>query len=312
MKFKKRYLLLFALILLFGFSAYHYNGGVEVEELYPSFKTPESKLIAIEGMPLHYRVTGSGPHLILLHGVASSLHTWEGWQEILSDSFTVVSIDLPSFGLTGPHPENDYSVAMYMRVLDQLMQHLKIEKTFIAGNSFGGFLAWNYALHKPERVEKIALLDAGGIRSNRSDITDLGFKLSIWPLTKNITHYITPRFIIKKSVKNVYGDQSKVSPELIDRYVAMLMRKGNRQGFSEVLGKTILDGIDKKEQIKKVAVPTLIMWGDQDRILKLEDGKIFNQLITGSELIVYKGVGHVPMEEIPEQSAKDLRAFLEK
>ena len=102
------------------------SNGIPVQQLYPTYKTPESDILEVEGMPLHYRVTGSGPDLLLVHGVTSSLHTWNGWHQALSKDFRVISFCVPSFGLTGPHPKNDYSLAMYMRVIDTLLNHLKV------------------------------------------------------------------------------------------------------------------------------------------------------------------------------------------
>lgn len=286
-----------------------FSRGVSVEKLYDKYKTPESDILEFEGMPLHFRVTGSGPNLLLVHGVTSSLHTWSGWHEQLSKSFRVISFDVPSFGLTGPHPKDDYSLEMYMRAIDNLLNHLNVEQTYMAGNSFGGYLTWNYALHNPKRLLKIALLDAAGIDSKRESIKDFGFKLFLNPITKVVAHRFTPRPVLKQSLHNAYGDRSKVTDELISTYYHMLLRNGNRRGFSDVLGKTILHGKDNHPRIKKVQHPTLIMWGDKDRIIPVKDAAVFEQLIDGSKLIVYKGIGHIPMEEIPEQSSSDVQQF---
>lgn len=286
------------------------SGGIKVEELYPHYKTAQSNIFDIEGMPLHYRKTGKGPVLLLLHGVGSSLHTWEGWHRELEQDFTVLSIDLPSFGLTGPNPKNDYSVSMYMRVIDALLDELQIDKIFMAGNSFGGFLTWSYALHNPTRVHKMILLDAAGLGTHRADLRDFGFKLISHPLLKKITHLITPKKLIKQSVYNAYGDRSKITATLVDRYYYLLLRKGNREGFSEVLSKTILNEADYIPDLKTIQTPTYIVWGDRDRIISVKDAQRFMEVLPNAKLKIYKGVGHVPMEEIPEQSALDAKAFL--
>ena len=284
--------------------------GIKVEQLYPYYQTPQSKVFDIEGMPLHYRKTGKGPVLLLLHGVGSSLHTWEGWHQEMEQDFTVLSIDLPSFGLTGPHPKNDYSVAMYMRVIDTLLDELKIDKTFIGGNSFGGFLAWSYAVHSPNRVRKLLLLDAAGFGTHRKDLRDFGFKLISHPILKKITHLVTPKKLIKQSVYNAYGDRSKITEKLVDRYYHLLLRKGNREGFSEVLSKTILNEADYIPILKTMQTPTYVIWGDRDRIISVKDAHRFMEVLPNAQLKIYAGVGHVPMEEIPKQSALDAKTFL--
>ncbi|MCP4441659.1 MAG: alpha/beta hydrolase [Aureispira sp.] len=284
--------------------------GIAVDKLYPHYKTSSSQIFNIEGMPLHYRKTGKGPVLLLMHGVGSSLHTWDGWHQELSDDFTVLSIDLPSFGLTGPHPQNDYSVPMYMRVIDALLDHLKIDNAFVGGNSFGGFITWSYAVHNPKRVNKILLLDAAGFGTHRSDLKDFGFKLISHPILKRVTHLITPKKLIKQSVYNAYGDRTKIDDKLVDRYYHLLLRKGNREGFSDVLSKTILNEADYTPVLKSIQTPTYIIWGDRDRIISVKDAERFHAILPNSAIQIYKGVGHVPMEEIPKQSAQDARAFL--
>lgn len=287
-----------------------YHPGLAAKQLYPLYQTNESNIVDIEGMPLHYRVTGKGPALLLIHGVMSSVHTWNGWHDQLSKNFQVISFDVPSFGLTGPHPKRDYSIEMYLRVIDKLLDYLGIEQCYMAGNSFGGFITWHYALYRPERLHKIILLDAAGIGSNPQDIELVTFKLFITPILKYFAHRFTPKFVLQQSLRRVYGDASKITSAVEQTYWHLLLRKGNREGFSTVLGKTILNGQDNTPRIKQITVPTLIMWGDQDHLIPVRDATAFQELIPNSKLIVYKGVGHIPMEEIPVRSAKDAQFFL--
>jgi len=191
-----------------------------------------------------------------------------------------------------------------------LLDHLGIEQCYMAGNSFGGFITWHYALHKPKRLHKIILLDAAGIGANPQDIQLLTFKLFITPFVKYFAHRFTPKFVLKDSLKVVYGNPSKITPAIEQTYWHLLLRKGNREGFTEVLGKTILNGKNHQSQIEKITVPTLIMWGDQDHLIPVKDASTFHRLIAGSQMIIYKGIGHIPMEEISERSAMDAQAFL--
>jgi len=296
------------IMLLTVFIAFNYNSGTPVNELKEKYTYPESRFFEHEGMQVHYRVTGKGPALVLIHGVASSLHTWEGWHDELSDDFTVVSFDVPGFGLTGPNPSNDYSVKMNMELLDALLNKLDVDTCYMAGNSYGGYLTWNYALHDPERVKKIILIDAAGYNANR-EINNPGFKLAINPLTKSISHRITPYFIVKKSVEDVYGNKSLVTDETVQRYYDLMLRKGNREAFSEILI-NLHSGKVNPDLIGNIKQPTFIMWGSDDRIIDSEDAFSFRNAIKNSRIIVYPDVGHIPMEEMPGISAADAKKFL--
>ncbi len=287
-----------------------FHKGMDTDKLYAYYQTPESAVLDVEGMPLHYRVTGDGPPLLLMHGVTSSLHTWSGWHKELSNHFRVISFDVPSFGMTGPHPANDYSLAMYMRTIDTLLAHLQVGNVMVAGNSFGGYLTWNYALHQPRKVQKIILINAAGISAHAKDLKSASFKLFLNPLTKKIAHLITPRNVLRQNLMAVYGDKTKVTEELIDLYHHLLLNKGNREGFSEVLGKTILHGGDNHPKIRQVQQPAFVMWGDKDKLIRPKDAHAFGELLPKSQVKIYKGVGHVPMEEIPEITAADALEFL--
>ena len=307
MKYFKKGLLFFLEILI-AFVFFNYNSGTLVDQLTEKYTYKESKFLEYDDMQIHYRKTGKGPVLVLLHGVASSLHTWEGWHRELSNDFTVVSLDVPGFGLTGLNPNNDYSVKMYMSMLDALLDELHIDTCFMAGNSFGGYLTWNYALHNVSRVKKIVLLNASGFNANRK-IENPGFKLAMNPLTKKISHRITPYFLVKKSVEDVYGDKSKLTEETVDRYYDLLLRKGNREAFSEILN-NLHSGEVKPDLMSGIAQPTLIIWGSHDRIIDPNDAVKFQEAIKDSKLIMYPEAGHIPMEEIPVQTASDLKDFL--
>ncbi|UCH10746.1 MAG: alpha/beta fold hydrolase, partial [Fidelibacterota bacterium] len=113
-------------------------------------------------MEVHIRDQGTGPAVVLLHGMFSSLHTWDGWVEALQDSFRMIRLDLPGFGLTGPRPDADYSLSEYVGFMDALLDELGVERAILVGNSLGGGIAWEYSLAHPSRVEGLILIDAVG------------------------------------------------------------------------------------------------------------------------------------------------------
>ena len=285
--------------------ASQFQPDIEVAELQAKYTNAASKFLMVNGMRVHYRDEGAGPTLVLLHGTASSLHTWDGWTKELSANFRIVRMDLRGFGLTGPNAAHDYSMPQYVALLAALADSLSLTNFHLAGNSLGGEIAWHFALAYPERVQRMILLDAAGYPRKNMPFT---FKLARNPLTTAFTRWITPRRLVKQSVLDVYGDDSKVTEALVQRYYDLTCRTGNRAAF---IARAHAFHEVEFERIKQVKTPTLIQWGADDLWIPVEEARRFDADFRNSELIVYKGVGHVPMEEIPERTAHDAKSFLE-
>ena len=150
-----------------------------LSELTNHYTTDESRFIAVDGLRIHYRDEGSGPVLVLLHGVASSLHTWDGWVAEMKDQYRIIRLDLPAHGLTGPDPGVERYDTQYMvEKLDRFLDKLGIERLSLAGNSLGGFISWNYALQRPQRVDKLILIDSAGYPQEMPFIMDF----ASWPV----------------------------------------------------------------------------------------------------------------------------------
>ena len=303
---KYRFLIVFSLIFIVLFGS-QYTSDMTLEELKDRYTNDQSQFIEIMGMPVHFRKEGSGPALVLIHGTASSLHTWDDWTEDLKDHFEVIRMDIPAFGLTGPHPESDYSMDTYVQFLHQFLQSQSIDSCYIAGNSLGGAIAWNYTIKHPNEVKKLILLDASGAPKNTPP--PLIFRLANLPVLSHALKYITPRSIIEKNLKDVYFNDDKVTDELIDRYYHLARRTGNRQAF---IDRARLKFELPTEQLKEISCPTLIQWGADDQWIPVADVEFFINQIESSQSIIYPDAGHVPMEEIPAQSANDAKHFLMK
>ncbi len=292
----------FCLLLYIG-----YTPDTDLSDLKKLYGNGSSKFLEIDGIRIHYRVEGNGPNLVLLHGTAASLHTWDGWVENLKDDFRIIRIDLPAYGLTGPHPASDYSMEEYTRVINDFLQTIEVDSFYLAGNSFGGNISWNFTLSYPEKVKKLILIDASGVPINGN--SPMIIKLARNPVIAPLLRVFTPRFVIKNNIKQVYYDDDKITDQLIDRYYALARRPGNRNAFIE-RSKTDYD-IDISE-LSRINCPTLVMWGQHDAWIPVADAAIFNKKITDSELIIFDNAGHVPMEEIPEESSSAAKEFLLK
>jgi len=302
-------ILLFLLVVIASYLTLNYTLDIPAEEIRAEYAYPESQFIPIDGMEVHCRVTGSGPEtIVLLHGTSSSVHTWEGWTSMLNPHYRVVSFDLPGFGLTGPFPHTDYSPERYLEFVEKVLAALDVDTFHLAGNSFGGFLAWRFAVEHPERVSKLVLLNSSGYPRGDQP-TPLGFRLAMIEPLRPIFTNITPRSVVSRTVNDVYFDQSKVTDALIERYQALLLREGNRDALMYRIQQV---KHETAEAVKDIKCPTLIIWGDHDRVVTPEDAPKFHRDIPGSELIIYEGMGHVPMEEDPQRTMSDVLPFLKR
>jgi pimeloyl-ACP methyl ester carboxylesterase len=283
-----------------------------VEALVARWAPPPSDFIDVKGQLVHLRDVGprDDPEpLVLIHGTSASLHTWEGWAKGLSARHRVISFDLPGFGLTGPNASGDYRGDTYARFVLDLMDQLKVQRFAIAGNSLGGEVAWRTALMAPQRVSKLILVDAAG-PDFKSDSVPIGFLAARVPLLNRMFDWVLPRSVVVASVRNVYGDPSRVSDELVDRYYQLTLREGNRRALVQRLQQN-RRGQDA-ERIGELKLPTLILWGGRDRLVPLAVAEQFKHDIAGSELVVFDELGHVPHEEDPQRTLAAVQAFLQR
>jgi pimeloyl-ACP methyl ester carboxylesterase len=271
---------------------------------------PPSAFIEVGGQQVHYRDEGPRDDpapIVLLHGTSSSLHTWEGWAAALRGTRRVVRFDLPGFGLTGPNASGDYSDAMYVRFALQMLDALKLTRVVLGGNSLGGGIAWETAVAAPGRVAQLILVDAAGYAFVPRSVP-LGFQLARLPLLNPLTSRLLPRSAVQASVRNVYGHPERVTEELVDRYTAMTLREGNRRALTQRMAQ--IDRGENAALVATVRVPTLILWGGQDRLIPPENATRFAQDIAGSKLVIFDDLGHVPHEEDPQRTLAVVQRFL--
>ncbi len=280
-----------------------------VEKLALRWAQPPSTWLEVGGMRVHLRDEGprDDPHpIVLLHGTSASLHTWDGWAANLKARRRVIRFDLPAFGLTGPHPANDYSIAAYVQFVTQVMDALGVQTFVLAGNSLGGHIAWATAVAQPQRVSQLILVDSAGY-PNVSQSVPIGFELARLPGLRHLMEYVLPRGVVQSSLRNVYGDPSKVTPELVDRYYELTLRAGNRAA----LAYRFQQGLSgDTEALKTLKIPSLVMWGARDRLIPPDNAQKFVRDLPNARLFVFDDLGHVPHEEDPQRTVDAVRAFL--
>lgn len=300
------YIFCLLLLLILGYLFLNYYSDLPVDKLKGQYTNEYSQFVEVDGMQVHYQRKGKGHPFVLVHGFSGHVWNWREWMEYLPNDLDLIAMDLPGFGLTGPHPDGDYSAQMSVDFLDQFLTKIGVDTFHLAGNSMGGGISWAYTLAHPERVKKLVLVDASGYPKKDSK-TIAGFKILQYPILHPLITKITPKSILKQSLEGTYVDQSYANEKEVNLYHNMLRRAGNRQ---VLIDRMKIPRKDKSHLIKHIKNPTLILWGKEDIIISVENAYLFQQDIEGAELIVYDQVGHLPMDEIGERSAEDVRKFL--
>jgi pimeloyl-ACP methyl ester carboxylesterase len=281
-----------------------------VAELAARWAPPPSVFVEIAGMQVHLRDQGprdDASPIVLVHGTGSSLHAFEGWAQALAKKRRVVTFDLPGFGLTGPAPDGDYAMAAAVRFVVAVLDRLGIARCVLGGNSLGGAISWATAVTAPERVEKLILVDAGGYPAHSISVP-IGFRLARMPVLSSMLTNILPRGLVAQGLRDVFGDPSRVTPELIERYYELTLRAGNRRALVQRFSQPRSGELGRR--IPEIKVPTLVMWGGRDRLIPPDDAERFHRDIAGSTLVIFDDLGHAPEEEDPARTVVAVERFL--
>lgn len=318
------------LIVLAIASVFLFETDFPAEEIDAKYRSEASQFLSLsDGSRIHFRDQGrsDGEAIVLIHGSNASLHTWQPWVSLLGDQYRVISMDLPGHGLTGRTPADDYSTDGYVSVVQALVAHLGIEQFVLGGNSMGGGVTWRYTLAHPDDVLAMILVDASGLpqwretnpegnntttdSANNEREAPLAFSLLRQPWFQGIARYIDPYYLVAQGLKASHFDPDFVDDDLIARYYDLSMREGTRDAtlirFSSWRG-----GASQSWDLGSLDHPTLILWGEYDAVIPAATGQRFADALPNAQLIVYPDVGHIPMEEVAEQSAADVRQFLQR
>ncbi len=297
-------ILLIIVFILFGHS------DKSLVELKAKYANAASAFIVIDSMDVHYRDEGNATDslpIVLLHGTAASLHTFDAWAAVLKNNKHVVRMDLPAFGLTGPFPDCNYSIEKYVDFIHHFLLAKDITKCILGGNSLGGQIAYRFTIAHPQMVDKLILIDAAGYPLESTSIP-IGFRIARIPILNKAIKYITPGFMVKSSVENVYADKTKVTDTLVDRYFDLALRAGNRQALVD----RMILAFDSSTipLIKNIKQRTLILWGEQDLLIPIKSAYRFHNDLPNDTLVILKNLGHVPMEEGAKESLEVVMGFL--
>lgn len=281
-------------------------------QLEAKYASPASRYADLPGgVRMHYRDQGdrAKPAVVMVHGFAASLHAWEPWVARLGGDYRTISLDLPGHGLTQAPAGYRASTAGNVALVDELTRRLGAERFVLVGNSMGGGVAWSYALAHPGRLRGLVLVDAAGWPGPRSgEGPPLIFRLLGNPVGRAILKSFDPRPMAERGLKQAYLDPRLVTPALVDRYAELARAPGHKDILLTMQSRS--GAPVTPATFAAIHVPTLVMAGEQDRLIPVAQARAMAAAIPGARLVVYPDGGHVPMEQLPDRSVRDLREFL--
>ncbi len=310
-------LLTISLLALIGISlngcAYLGLGSRPLSELTQKYTDQTSRFVSVEDLVIHYQDEGQGEVVLMLHGEHSSLHVWDAWADKLSQNFRVVRLDLPGHGLTGP-AKNDkasYDLEYMLNIVDEFMVKLGLDELPIhmVGASYGGFVTWNYALQNPGMLDSMVLVDATGFDQELHDV----LSYNTIPVLAGLNSMTLPRYKVKSRLETLYYEEDRITKDVVRQTQDMMLRQGNRDAFIQVarqMKDQLEEGNNESDQIKYIETPALVMWGEADEWTQLRIMKQFKTHLPNMTLVSYEGVGHLPMQELPVQSSRDVASYL--
>jgi len=309
-KTKKIFILTPLIILLCLVGVYFLFPGVMFDFLKTAERSAaglKQKSVQVNGLRIEYLEGGKGDPLVLLHGFGANKDNWTRFAKHLTSHFRVIALDLPGFGESSLAPDGDYRTHVQAERLKAFIRALGIESFHLGGNSMGGNIAGVYASLYPEDLKSLLLIAPGGIVSSEPSEMFLLLKDGKPnPLVaENIEDY--ERLLDFVFVKRPFIPRA-IKEHLIQE--AIEHQSTNRKIFKQLRSST--DDPPLEAMLKDLPVPTLIVWGGQDRVLHVSGAKILEAVMPHAKTAVMNSVGHLPMIEKPEEAAALYSGFIEQ
>jgi pimeloyl-ACP methyl ester carboxylesterase len=278
---------------------------------------PSLQFRTIHGYRRAFRVAGSGPAILLLHGVGDNSATWETVHAQLAQRFTVIAPDLLGHG-ESDKPRADYSLAAFANGMRDLLTVLGIDRVTIVGHSLGGGIAMQFAYQYPHLVERIVLVSSGGITKDVS----LALRLAALPMGSEALAVLRApgalpalrlvgRVVGKTLGSNKFG---RDVPDAL-RFVEGLQKPGALSAFS----RTLRSVVDERGQFVTMldrsylmqSIPLQLIWGEDDLVIPVSHAEIAHQAIPGSRLEIFENSGHMPFRDHPARFVEVVERFID-
>lgn len=262
--------------------------------------------IRIDDVDIHCEAAlNEKPALVLVHGFMSSTFTFRKVLPLLTEHFSVIAIDLPGFGQSEKSVSFIYSYENYAKLVLKCMDYFQLEQVSIAGHSMGGQIALNTARLAPERISKLVLLGSSGYLNKAKKYMVFSTYL---PFFDKFVYYYIKKRGVKQALENVLFDSSNVTKDLIHEFGKPLKDKKMYKSLARLL--RYREGDLSSDQLQLIETPSLLMWGEEDRVVRLHVGKKLLRDLPNAELITLQQAGHLITEERPQEVFERMFAFL--
>ncbi len=263
-----------------------------------------AKQITVGDLSIHYYEGGprSGQSIVMLHGFAANKDNWLRFARHLTSDYHVLALDLPGFGASDK-PTGSYDVGTQTERLASILKALNIEQAHLIGNSMGGHISALYAARYPGHVLSVALFNNAGIDSPEpSELRQILQRGEANPLV------VRSREDFERLLQFVFVEPPPLPDSLKDYFAEQA--KANSAHYDRVFNHLIERYIPLEPELGKIQAPTLLLWGEQDRVLHVSSIEVMQPLLHQPSVVVMANTGHAPMIERPQQTADHYRAFL--
>jgi pimeloyl-ACP methyl ester carboxylesterase len=274
------------------------------------FHADYSRFVEVAGVRLHYQEAGdpAAPPMILIHGFAASNLVWSKvFLEFAAAGYRVIAPDLAGYGYSGKPRQLDYTIASQAEIMVGFLKRLEIERAVFVGSSYGAAVSATIALDHPSLVEKLIMV---GAVNNNKPTRYLLMRLFGSPIIGDVISplLVGSRRLLRRRMKRVYDRHAWVLDERrVDARHLPLRTRGAHRAIIRTVRRWDAERVSRDAHL--LAPPTLLLWGDTDREVPLQDGERLHESIPGSRLIVFRECGHLPHEEYPAQFTKVVTEF---
>lgn len=274
----------------------------------------ELEQISLHGHEVAFRRGGSGPVVVLLHGMAGSASTWRHVMPRLAEEYTVIAPDLMGHG-TSDKPRGDYSLGAYASAVRDLLAYLGHDRFTVVGQSFGGGVALQFTYQFPERCERLVLVSSGGLGKRVSPVLRaLAAPGAEYVLPIACTTWAHGAGVALARAAGRVGFTPSAHLEEVWRSYGSLAEPETRAAFVDTLRSVVSPSGQRVSAHDKLylssAMPTLIVWGDRDAIIPVEQAYAAHEAMPGSRLEIFEGASHYPHCDQPERFVDVLTEFL--
>jgi pimeloyl-ACP methyl ester carboxylesterase len=285
-----------------GFKRSLFESGLSLER---KLSGMEEKTITVNELSVSYlERPGVGETIVLLHGFSADKDNWVRFTRHLPEYYRVIAIDLPGHGSTTRDFNSTYSIDYITQGFANTVDALKIKRFHLAGNSMGGYVSALYSARHPARVQTLCLIDPAGATSPQPSDREISLSRGVNPLV--------PKTLFEFDNTLSYGFYRQPFLPWPARSV-YAQRYIERSSFNEKMWSDIMENrVDVERYLGDISMPTLLMWGDRDRIIHISTVEVFLKGIPKIKTVIFKDCGHMPMVEIPRESATAYTSFLEE